>query len=280
MSLTLASIHIHPVKSLGGFEVKEARLTDRGLEHDRRWMLVDEVGRFISQREVPAMACLHCAPQQGGFRVTDVRDGAQLELPWMLDGTERMRATVWDDPVAVIRASSGISTWLSERLHTALELVYMPDDSARPTDERFAKAFTSLSDGFPYLILSQASLNDLNSRLPVDEVVPMDRFRPNLVIAGGTAFQEDRWQRIEVGGVAFDLVKPCARCVIPNTDQRTSARAKEPLRTLSNFRKRITDDGAVRVEFGMNAVAKAGSTIRTGDPVHIVSDLSRTTFRV
>lgn len=260
MSLTLASIHIHPIKSLGGYAVHEARLTDRGLEHDRRWMLVDRAGRFVTQREAPAMARLHCEAQDDGFRVVDTRNGDLLLLPWAFHSKATVEATVWGDRVRVRPGRPEWSTWFSERLGNELNLVFMPDSSLRPVDARYGQGLTSLSDGFPYLIISQASLDDLNARL--DAPLPMDRFRPNLVIAGGTPYQEDGWQELAIGTARFSLVKPCSRCTITTTDQRTGERGKEPLRTLSTYRAR---DG--KVLFGMNAVALRGDVVRVGDLV-------------
>lgn len=260
MSLTLASIHIHPIKSLGGFAVEEARTTDRGFAHDRRWMLVDAEGRFISQREVAPMACLHCAPSPNGFTVTDVRDGDRIELPWALDEGRPKRAQVWNDDVDVLHAPMAMSAWFAEKIGATCSLVFMPDAAHRPVDAKYASGSTSLSDGFPYLILSQSSLDDLNTRL--ESPVPMNRFRPNLVIAGGGPFQEDAWTSIAIGAGRFNLVKPCARCVITTTDQRTGERGKEPLRTLASYR---LVNG--KVMFGMNAMGLAGDVVRVGDLV-------------
>jgi len=261
---TLASIHLYPIKSLGGFAVNEARLTDRGLAHDRRLMLVDADGVFVSQRERPAMACLHTAPLPDGFRVTDTRDGSTLDLPWSMKSTGTRMAGVWSDRVRTEELDPAWSGWFAERLGAPLALVRMPDRTKRRTDGRYANALTSLSDGFPYLIAGQASLDDLNARL--EQPVGMDRFRPNLVIGGGTAFQEDGWRTVRIGEVRFDLVKPCARCVIITTDQRTGERGKEPLRTLATYRSRGN-----KVLFGMNAVGDADGTVRVGDAVTVVS---------
>lgn len=270
MSLTLASIHVYPVKSLGGIALPEARLTDRGLEHDRRWMLVDEQGTFLTQRELPAMACLHTTLAEGGFRVKDTRDGSALDLPWSLPEGERQRVSVWSDTLNALHGEVPWDNWFSERLNRLVRLVYMPDTTRRRTDGRYAKGLTSLSDGFPYLIASQASLNDLNERgasyaqehMTTWAHVPMDRFRPNLVINGGTAFQEDGWTSIRIGDAAFRLVKPCARCVVVTTDQQTGERSKEPLRTLATYRSRGN-----KVLFGMNAVGDAEGRVRVGDLV-------------
>jgi uncharacterized protein len=265
MKLSLASIHIHPIKSLGGFAVEEARLTDRGLEHDRRWMLVDEQGVFITQREMPAMATLHTSPIAGGFRVNDAT-GGHIDIPHALEEGEPVRAQVWSDRVKALLAAEETNEWFTEALRCPARMVYMPDASKRRTDGRYASGSNSLSDGFPYLIVSQASLDDLNEKLRRNGAtpVPMDRFRPNLVIVGGDAFQEDQWREITIGDVEFKLVKPCARCVIVTTDQRTGSREKEPLRTLAEYRRKGS-----KVLFAMNAVAAGGGTLRVGDPVSV-----------
>lgn len=269
MNLSLASIHIHPIKSLGGFSIEEGRITDRGLEGDRRWMLVDEAGVFLTQREIPEMACLHTSPTHGGFRVTDQRSERSIDIPWTVDEGEKIRVQVWSDHVSALHEAC-FDQWLSEALDRKVRLVFMPDQSRRRTDGRYAKSLNSFSDGFPYLIVSQASLDDLNSRLapsgsPGGGVqISMDRFRPNFVIAGGEAFQEDRWREIMIGNLQFDLVKPCARCVIVTTDQQTGAREKEPLRTLSTYRRKGN-----KVLFAMNAVAHGEGTIQIGDPIEV-----------
>ncbi len=265
MSLSVASLHIYPIKSLGGFSVEEAHITDRGFEHDRRWMLIDANKRFISQREVAAMACLHCSPTPNGFRVTDIRDEDHIELPWVINADIIERATVWDDEVLVQPAALDVSAWFADKLGITCAMVFMPEQSHRAVDPTYASGITSLSDGFPYLVISQASLDELNSRM--QERLPMDRFRPNIVVAGGTAFQEDQWQEIRIGDARFSLVKPCGRCAITTTDQRTGARGKEPLRTLATFRRRKGTEGEVKVDFGMNAMALDGTRVRTGDPV-------------
>ncbi len=277
MALSVASLHIYPIKSLGGFSVKEARTTERGFEHDRRWMLVDDARHFVSQREAAAMACLHCSPTVNGFRVTDIRDNDTIDLPWRLDGGDTRRASVWSDQVDVLTAQLEVSAWFADKLGITCSLVYMPESSHRAVDQTCAQGITSLSDGFPYLIVSQASLDDLNARIRSSSdhlAVPrsdlgMDRFRPNIVIADGTAFQEDGWKAIMIGDTRFSLVKPCARCAIPSIDQRTGERGKEPTRTLATYRKRVTENGAVKVEFGMNAMALNRGILRTGEPVRI-----------
>lgn len=271
MRLSLASIHVYPIKSLGGFQVDAAQLTDRGLEHDRRWMLVDTNGCFISQREIPVMACLHCSPLSNGSRVTDVRDGTSIDLPWTMDRGDTHRVKVWDDDMSAIAAGTEIGSWFSKKLGLDATLVFMPEMTERKVDPRYAEGLTSFSDGFPYLIVSQTSLVDLNERMAVKERVGMDRFRPNIVIAGGNAYQEDEWKSIVIGDVPFELVKPCARCMITTTDQRTGSRGKEPLRTLALYRKSSGAEGAVKVDFAMNAVGPPRGSIHVGDMVQVLA---------
>lgn len=263
MNLSVASIHIYPVKSLGGFSVQHVRLTDRGLEHDRRWMLMDEAGKFMTQREMPAMACLHCAPATLGFTVTDVRNRAQLNMPWTLGKGEKVQAQVWQDPVELLLGSGAMHQWFSEALGRNVRAAYMPDSTVRPTDPQYAQARVALNDAFPALIISQASLDDLNRRL--DLPVLMERFRPNFVIAGGPPYQEDEWDEFAIGTAYFKHVKPCARCVIPNTDQQTGVRSPEPLRMLASYRS-----VGNKVLFGMNAIFEAGGSVKVGDVVKIV----------
>lgn len=260
MNLSLASIHVYPIKSLGGFAVEKARLTDRGLEHDRRWMLVDVDGNFVTQRECAALACLHTSPNTGGFEVVDTRNGDVLNLPWHIDHTTERMCSVWSDRVRTVEGDPAWNNWFSDRLDRKVILVYMPDGTKRRTDGRYAKGLTSLSDGFPYLIISQASLYDLNTRL--SEPVPMDRFRPNLVVAGGVAYQEDGWKEIRIGEALFTLVKPCARCTIVTTDQQTGMRSKEPLRTLAGYRSIGS-----KVLFCMNAMGPTTGELHIG---HII----------
>ncbi len=262
MSLHLASIHLYPVKSLGGFATDSAQLTDRGLQHDRRWMLVDEQGKFLSQRELAAMACLHCSPADEGFRVHDLRDGASLQLPWSIAEGEKQRAQLWSATLPLLHGEPAWDAWFSAQLERPVRLVYMPDASKRRTDGRYAKGLTALSDAFPYLIISQASLDDLNTRLP--EPVGMERFRPNLVIAGGVPYQEDDWKEILIGEPSFEIVKACARCVIITTDQNSGERNKEPLRSLAKYRARGN-----KVRFGMYAMANTKGSLRVGDVVSV-----------
>ena len=171
---------------------------------------------------------------------------------------------VWSARVRAREGHRSWSAWFGERLGQQVRLVYMPDSTRRHVDGRYAKGLTSFSDGFPWLIISQASLDDLNARL--ESPVGMERFRPNIVVAGGTAFQEDHWRDVRIGDVRFMLVKPCARCTITTIDQRSGERGKEPLRTLAGYRS-VNN----KVLFGMNAVGSLDGAVRVGDAVTVIS---------
>jgi uncharacterized protein YcbX len=259
-ALKLSSIHIHPVKSLGGFSVPEVRLTDRGLEHDRRWMLIDPEGRFLTQRECPEMACLHCALTASGFRVTDVRTGASIDLPWELNEGEPVQACVWDDAVDLILAEHAVRRWFSEALQRPLRLAYMPQPTLRLTDPQYATVPVALSDAFPALIISQASLDDLNTpavRLGADGALPAqpgDRWWNGL---SGRWLEDsaDREGALPIGKALRPLCDPQHR----STDRRATER------TLANPGQ-LPPVGH-KVLFGMNATYEPAGTLRAGDPV-------------
>ena len=204
------------------------------------------------------MACLHCMPHGTGFRVTDTRNGKMVDVPWSLDDGERVLAKVWKDEVELLLGDTQLHRWFSEALQRPLRLAYMPSSTLRITDPRYAEVPFALNDAFPALIISQASLDNLNARLQMP--VRMDRFRPNFVISGEMAFQEDDWKEITIGEEDFKIMKPCSRCVITTTDQETGERSPEPLRTLATYRS-----VGNKVRFGMYAVFAAGGEVRVGD---------------
>ncbi|HRH39589.1 MAG TPA: MOSC domain-containing protein, partial [Flavobacteriales bacterium] len=177
-------------------------------------------------------------------------------------------ARIWEDEVTVLHAPMELSAWFADKLQRTCSLVFMPDSAQRTVDPNYASGITSLSDGFPYLIISQASLADLNARMATP--VPMERFRPNIVIDGGEPYQEDAWKEVSIGAARFSVVKPCARCVIITTDQTTGERGAEPLRTLASYRRRPGAEH--KVDFGMNAMAKSGDVVRVGDLVRPLTD--------
>jgi uncharacterized protein YcbX len=248
----ISEIWIYPVKSLGGIRLNEAVAERRGLQHDRRWMLVDESGQFLTQRELPEMALLQPSVGPDNLTVRHSRFPNQaVEIPLDITGLspEKTSAKVWSNSVSALIMPSGINQWFSEVLRAPVRLVYMPDTSRRRADGRYAPAgqLVSFADGFPYLIIGAAALNELNRQLT--EPVPMNRFRPNIVFTGGNSHDEDRWSDLHIGNQPFRCVKPCARCVMVTTDQATAQKSAEPLKTLAQYRKRGN-----KVLFGQNMI--------------------------
>ena len=264
--LVISALFIYPVKSLGGIAVSSALLTDRGLGHDRRWMLVDGNNRFMSQRELPAMALLQVALEGDALHIYHkARPEQRIAIPLAAPGGDAVMVEVWDDTCAAQYVSSEADAWLSAMLSVPCRLVYMPDDSMRPVDERYAinREITSLSDGYPVLLIGQASLDDLNGRMALP--VPMNRFRPNIVCNGSAPFEEDELAHFRVGGVDFYAVKPCARCVMVTIDQDTASGAKEPLKTLARYRNKDN-----KIYFGQNILYRGSGMIAVGDQMDVM----------
>ena len=260
--LIVSDIYIYPVKSLGGFSVPAATLTDRGFKYDRRWMLIDENNRFISQREVSAMALLQVTLQEENLLITNKKTAEFIKVPFEPLTSETMMVSVWDDNCPAQRVSDEADAWFSRQLGISCRLVHMPNSTQRTVDEQYAhnKEITSFSDGYPLLIIGQASLDDLNNRL--ESPLPMNRFRPNIVFTGGLPFQEDDMKQFNIGDIQFFGVKPCARCVITTIDQESGIKAKEPLKTLSTYRAKNQ-----KIYFGQNLLFNGSGTIRVGDMI-------------
>ncbi len=276
--MKLTEIRIHPVKSLGaGVLVSQANLQERGLQNDRRWMLVDAAGVFMSQRQYPQMALVNVAIHADGLTLHHQTntDLGRVEVPFVPQTANQIQTDIWGDLVAVTEASTHASAWLSEALGVACRLMYQPDESARLADQDYTNLphNVSLSDGFPYLIVGQSSLQDLNNRLP--EPIDMARFRPNLVFEGALPHDEDNWYEFEVGAAKFVGVKPCARCVMTTVNPATGQKdGPEPLKTLATYRQKNN-----KIYFGQNVMAvSVGATVRVGDELRVVSRKQYLTF--
>jgi uncharacterized protein len=232
-----------------------------GLRYDRRWMVVDDTGQFLSQRSHPRLALV--VPRIRGDKLVVNAPGMRtLELPLHPTPAVVTSVLVWDDICSATWLGENAADWFSDVLDCPCSLVHMAEDAVRPADPTFARAGSRISfaDGFPFLLLSEESLADLNRRMT--EPLPMDRFRPNLVVAGGAPYSEDRWTDFTIAGVRLHVVKPCGRCVVTTTEQTTGERGKEPLRTLATYRRQ---DGEVM--FGQNVVHEGPGHLRVGDPV-------------
>jgi uncharacterized protein YcbX len=270
MALQLSDLYIYPVKSLGGIRLTEAQLDSRGLRHDRRWLIVNERNQFMTQRQTAAMAYLKLEPAYNGFllRHTARPELLPLFVPFEATPDKTLFVTIWDDMVFAWRARPECDEWLSEALGQSCKLVYMSDMVCRTVEPEFNpdNQLVSFADGYPYLLLGQNALAELNTRLA--EPVGMDRFRPNLVFSGGEAFVEDTWNEFQIGEVTFRAVRACSRCVLTTINQQTGQKhpQSEPLRTLASYR---TQSG--KVKFGQNVTGPAAGTIRLGDAISVTS---------
>ena len=261
----LSGLYVYPIKSCAGVAVSEWEADERGFRYDRRWMLVDETGRFMTQRKHPRMALIgvHIGPDGLVVRAPDM---PSLDVPFLPPDGRPLRAQIWDDAVDTLLVGAGADRWFGEFLGVSCRLVYLPEGSMRPVDPDYGRADdqVGLADGFPFLLISEGSLAELNARL--ERPLPMDRFRPNLVVGGCAPFAEDGWREVRIGPITLRVVKPCARCAITTVDQRTAARGKEPLRTLATFRRSGT-----KVLFGQNLIHDAAGVLSVGDRVEVIT---------
>jgi len=246
---SLTEINIYPIKSLGGISLQSSLVEDRGLKYDRRWMLVYQNGIFFTQRDHPNMALLQPAIEEGYLTIEHKQSKIEeIKIPFGPDGSVDLEVVVWDDKCAAKTYSKDVDDWFSDALGFKCRLVYMPDSTNRKVNPDYAKNKTvSFADAYPFLIIGEQSLSDLNNRL--ENPLPMNRFRPNFVFSGGEPFDEDKWKRIAFGDAEFTVVKPCARCTITTVNQNTGERGKEPLTTLAKFR-----NIGGKVLFGQNMV--------------------------
>jgi uncharacterized protein len=263
--LQLSEIWVYPIKSLAGISIKSTNVFQKGIQFDRRWMLVDENGTFITQRVHPKMALfkliMHydCFTILIGDKSIDLKQGhAYLAEP--------IHASIWNDQVIVHEVSEEHSRWFTNQLGFSCKLVAFPEENRRPVDPNFQvnQEHVSLADGYPFLIIGQASLDNLNSKL--SEPLPINRFRPNFVFTGGEPHEEDTWRNVSIGETEFVGVKPCSRCVLTTVNQETGEKGIEPLQTLATYRKH---NG--KILFGQNLVTLNEGTVRVGDEITIHS---------
>jgi uncharacterized protein YcbX len=265
--MQVTELNIYPVKSTRRIALSESEVLPRGLPWDRRWMLVDASGKFITGRQHPRLATVQT---EIGDNVLHIHAAGHDSLSLPLVPRERrvVEVTVWKDSVDALLAGSEADAWFSDFLGLDCRLVQMTDDISRGVNPDYGRAGdqVSFADGFPLLLISEASLTDLNSRL--DQPVEMRRFRPNLVIDGDLPYAEDDWRRIRVGEVEFEGVKNCSRCVFTTIDPDTGEKSPdmEPLRTLSSYRRR--PEGGVY--FGQNLIPRGAGVIRVGDSVTVL----------
>jgi uncharacterized protein YcbX len=285
--VTISELHIYPIKSLGGISVNEAVIEAKGLQYDRRFMLVSPDGQFMTQRANQQMALIDVAIDGVQLRVWHRhRPDDVLELPLVLpeDSTtlpqsrETMLVNIWDSHnVPAVTVSDQADQWFTATLGVPSRLVFMPDTTHRAVDPKYARQddAVSFADGYPYLLIGEASLDELNRRLPDNEngqpqALEMLRFRPNIVVTGSLPNEEDAWNHFQINGIDLYGVKPCARCVLTTIDPATGQKGKEPLRTLATYRQ-----WNHKILFGQNILAASKGdlplgTIRVGQLVDVI----------
>jgi uncharacterized protein YcbX len=275
----LSEINIYPVKSLSGISLQESVIVSRGLENDRRYMLIDKDNDLITQREFPELATLRTVFVDSGLEISSI-EGASVIISTKFRNSQMIKVRVWDSFCDAVVAEREVNDWFSDITGTSCRLVWMPETTHREINRIFnaGSEIVSFADGYPLLIICENSLNDLNSKL--DHSIPMNRFRPNLVVADCDPFSEDGWKKIRIGDTVLRAAKPCARCVVTTINQQTGiSDVKEPLRTLSDFRKSIdvfpSTFGELGLEkndvlFGINFVPESfGHEIKIGDAVEL-----------
>lgn len=264
MAVVVTGLNIYPIKSCGGIALKEVEVESKGFAHDRRYLIVDLDDMFVTQREIARMALIRTGLESDALTLTAPEMGTQ-RVPFDRMG-ERHAVTIWKNSgVGAIDQGDEVAEWLSDFLKSPVRLVRFAEDYVRHVDPKYAPRESDevgFADAYPFLMISEESLEDLNNRL--DEPLPMNRFRPNIVVRGGGAFAEDTWQCVEIGGISFEGVKRCARCVITTTNQDTAWRSKEPLKTLATYRN--SERGVL---FGQNMTHLGNGLIHVGDVVNV-----------
>lgn len=266
MTPTLSALHIFPVKSCAPLVLDAAAVEPRGLRHDRRWIVTDANGKFLTGRQHPRLTLLHAIPDRDALALSAPGlPPLRLEVP--ADGA-RVEVVVWANNVAALPANDVANAWISAFLGMPARFAYMDDACARPVNPDYAKAGdeVSFADAFPLLLISQGALDALNAKLAAP--VPMLRFRPNFVVANTAPHAEDGWKRVRVGAVEFDVVKPCSRCVFTTVDFERGAfdPSGEPLKTLTTYRR-----GERGVTFGQNVIPRGTGTVRVGDDIEVLA---------
>jgi len=268
--MILSEIYIYPIKSLGGISLKSSTVEARGLQFDRRWLLIDEKNNFLTQRNFSKMATVNVEVLKNGLRVSE--NGNEMNIPFEPNTNEAASVKIWSSRCRAKVYEKETNDWFSNVLQTDCKLVLMPEETRRKVNYFYAvhkDDTVSFADAYPYLLIGESSLEDLNSRL--ENPVPMNRFRPNFVVSGTEAFAEDKWKQIKIGACVFHVVKPCGRCVITTIDQASGEKQSvEPLKTLASYRipKRSIKK---KILFGQNLIAEnAGDVVKIGDKVEVI----------
>lgn len=270
--MNVSKLFVHPVKSLAGISVNRFAIDRFGPAGDRRWMVVNEKGHFLTQRQYAGMALIKTALNESGLQGNHLTllaaDGNQIQLSPGHVG-DVITVTVWGDQCEALVAPEAVNLWMSEQLGVKCRLVFMPEQNRRQVDTDFAEQGETVgfADGFPLLLTTEASLQDFNDKLSLISTltVDMDRFRPNVVVSGNEPWAEDQWRRIRIGEAIFRVAKPCSRCAIPTIDPTTGHKQADVFRALKQHRQR---DG--KVYFGQNLLVEKAAPLQTGDEVEVL----------
>lgn len=266
---SVTQLYVYPVKSLAGIPLQSAQIGERGFQYDRRWMLIDEDNQFITQRKIGALALLDTGINDQYLSIKHRKQSqlGSLNVPLETDAYARLNVQIWDDTCEALAVSQAADEWLSTALQFPVRLVYIPDDAPRQVepDRVQIPMNVGFADAYPYLLIGESSLEDLNQRLV--EPVPMNRFRPNIVFSGAAPYQEETWSDLLIGGLPFRGVKPCGRCILTTTDQNTGLRhtGGDPLKTLASYRS-----AGNKVLFGMNLITLGEGVIHVGDELVVL----------
>ena len=260
--MTIKSLHIYPVKGLGGIDLQEVKLLERGMQYDRRWMLVDREGIFISQRTDARMALFQCSIDE---QLKVFYKGYHINIDLNEVSPNKVLTTIWEYEVYAYEVSDIVSEWFSAMLNIDCKLVRMTDEHVRYKEliKGPAQTKVSFADGYPYQLIGTASVDYL-SKL-VGKEIPTNRFRASIVVNTSIAHEEDDWNYIQIGSVKLQVIKRCARCVVVNIDQTSAEQSKEVLKALSTYR--LEDNS---VYFGANSICIAEGRIKVGDKLVLI----------
>lgn len=267
--MLVTHLYTHPLKSAASLSVGGLEILPRGPAHDRRWMVVDASGRFVTGRTLPQLVRVHARPVPGGL-LLDAPGRAGLHVPAPAADAAHVEVEIWGDRVRAPLAAAEAGDWLSAYLGQQVQLVHMDRDAVRPVDPAHARAGdeVSFADGFPLLLLSARAVHDLGER--IGRRMDITRFRPNIVVGNVQAHAEDRWRRLRIAGIEFEVAKPCTRCAFTTVDPSTGQRDGdgEPLRTLSAYRR-----SGKGVDFGVLLIARGEGRLQLGDRVEVLERL-------
>lgn len=268
--IEISEIYIYPVKSLAGIKLKTSKLTSVGLQNDRRWMVVDSNGKFMSQRELSKMATIKTEIIDSKLILK--HKNSIIKVPSVANETKEMLVTVWKDTFMATHVSSKVDSWLTGILGQDCKLVYMQENVQRQIDLEFAPIGQNVSfaDAYPILVISQASLDDLNSKL--ETPVNINRFRANIIVLGIKAFAEDDWQNLSINNIEYKAVKKCSRCIMPSINQQTGKQDRVKMLTVLNRYRQIDK----KIKFGQNLIYKNVNIINQqpiscGDEIKLIN---------